>query len=152
MPFLRSEVTAPKSHGGYSMAFSQYEGDFPELRSAWWKTRSHHAPLGVRTKEYNALVDAIARYEKEVSSKGGSVPETLDGIVASISSLKDAVKGTRDLVVKTKKVDIGVRMAALPLMGSKVFREKHRHFLTALDNLKLQCRNSPYMVPSIYRV
>ena len=134
------------------MAFSRYEGDFPELRSDWWKTRAHHAPLGVRTKEYSALVDAIERYEKELDSGGGNVPETLDGILAAIRSLKGAVKGTRDLVVKTKKINLGVRVAALPLMGSKVFREKHQHFLTALDNLEIQSSSSPEMVPLRYRV
>jgi hypothetical protein len=56
------------------------------------------------------------------------------------------------LVVKTKKVNFGVRVAALPLMGSKVFQEKHKNFFAALDNLEVQCKNSPDMVPSQYRI
>ena len=133
------ELARPKKMARQSLARA--------VQSAWSRRRADSG-----SGANSALVAAIEKYEKEVSSKGGNVPETLDGIVAASHSLKDAVKGTRDLVVLTKKVALGVRVSALPLMGSKVFQEKHKHFFTALDNLEVQCRNSPDMVPSAYRV
>ena len=48
------------------MAFSQEDAANPPLSSAWWKTRAHHAPLGVRTKEYQKLVEAIQQYENAI--------------------------------------------------------------------------------------
>jgi hypothetical protein len=153
------------------MAFTQSDGENPQLSSAWWKTRSHHAPLGVRTKQYQSLVEAIQEYEKSLKTKGGDSPSG-----ASTAAVKKVGAAAHALLIasglsddkleaikeggligptnwdKSKGLDEGLLINRLPLMGSKKMQDKHMHFKAAVKNLEEQCKKPSNAIPEMYDV
>jgi hypothetical protein len=171
--------TAHPRQDQIDMAFTQSDGENPQLSSAWWKTRCHHAPLGVRTKEYQKLVEAIEEYEKALKKGGGDAPSEGTNkavkkvgtaahslLIASglsddrLEAIKegglvgptnwDKSKGLDEGENKNVKKKRGLLINRLPLMGSKKMQDKHMHFKAAVKNLEEQCKKPA--IPEMYQV
>ena len=52
-----------KLSGNQKQSFSQYEADYPELRSDWWAARSHRGPADFLPNEWREFVGSIAAFE-----------------------------------------------------------------------------------------
>ncbi len=121
------------------MAFSQYEADFPELRTEWWQARSHHAPLGV-SKPFKAMVAAIEHYQNQVTFVSGDDSTALHEVIDRIHDLERTgmpeakKKDQKGSMVKNKRSPKAFNFA-----GS--LQSKHKHFYLALVNLEKICKD-----------
>lgn len=111
--------------------FSEYEADFPVLRSDWWTTRSHRTPADFFPNQWRRFINSMEEFERVLQAD-------------ALADIVEAIRQFREAGASASLGDLGRVDKARWLAQRVVTRTGgHSNFRRALDNLERLIKRTP---------